>query len=145
MLSRELVLEIKKIKIILFITVGLIIASVVMHFTKYSQMAFSQYGIIILLLSIADLTDHLYRYRKLYQEIRYDGYESEVRNRKKYQSLNSNLKRVEGLIMICAVTVFFIGSGRTVIYGYDIGDYLIKASFALLWFILNLRQFLWKW
>lgn len=142
MLSRELVLEIK---IILFITVGLIIAPVVMHFTKYSQMAFSQYGIIILLLSIADLTDHLYRYRKLYQEIRYDGYESEVRNRQKYQSLNSNLKRVEGLIMICAVTVFFIGSGRAVIYGYDIGDYLIKASFALLWFILNLRQFLWKW
>ena len=69
MLSGELLSEMRKAMILLFITVGLIVAVAVKNAIGNPGSIFLHSEVIILLLSIVDLSNHWYSCRKLYKEV----------------------------------------------------------------------------
>ena len=145
MLSGELRAGIRTTSVLLFITAGLIVAAAVKNAIGDSKLFFLQSEIIILLLSIVNLLIHLYSYRQLYKEVEHDGYESEVNNRARYQHMNSKLKKVETVIVICAAAVLLAGFFWELLPDHDTCRHIITPSLAMIWFIFNLRQFSGSW
>lgn len=144
MLSSEVLAEIRKMRILISITAGLIIVAFAVFIIKSSGISFVYNEIIILLLSIVDLSIHLRIYKRFYKDIGNEGYEYDVKNRIKYQQLNLKLKKMECIIIICAAMVFLIGFIRAIVHDYNMNKWIIEPSFVILWFVFNLRQFLWK-
>ena len=145
MLSGELRTGIRATSMLLFITVGLIVAAAVKNAIGNPGSIFLHSEVIILLLSIVDLSIHLYSYRQLYKAVEHDGYESEVNNRARYQRMNSKLKKAETVIVICAAVVLLAGFCWELLLDHDMGRHIIPTSLAMVWFTFNLRQFSGSW
>lgn len=144
-MSEELRAGIRDAGILLFVTAGLIVAVAVKNAAGDSKVFFLQSEIIILLLSIVNLSVHLYSYRQLYKEMEHDGDESEVNNRTRCQHMNSKLKKAETVIVICAAVVLIACYCWELLPDHNMGSHVIDPSLAMIWLIVNLRQFSGSW